>query len=68
MAAAATLKSKSRSIKDSEVIQEPWKGVCSSRCYFAESDKKRCKCRCKGEHHGKGQANRREDRAIEDFF
>jgi hypothetical protein len=68
MAATATLKSKSRVLRDSEGFQEPWKGVCSSRCYFAESDKKRCKCRCRGQHHGRGKTDSREETAIEDFF
>jgi hypothetical protein len=68
MAPAATLKSEPPSPKESAELQEPWRGVCSSRCYFAESDKKRCKCRCKGDHHGKGKPGRREGKAIEDFF
>ena len=34
-----------------------WKGVCSFRCYVAKTDKKKCKCKCHGVHHGKGRAN-----------
>jgi hypothetical protein len=68
MAATATLKSKSHSTKDSEAVQEPWRGVCSSRCYFARTDKKRCKCRCKGEHHGKGRPDWEEEKGINEFF
>jgi hypothetical protein len=68
MLTAATLKPKSCSLKDSEESQEPWKGVCSSRCYFAQSDKKRCKCRCKGEHHGKGLPNEKIEKGIDEFF
>jgi len=48
--------------------ESPWKGVCSSRCYTAKTDKKRCKCRCKGEHHAKGQQRKRESKAIDEFF
>jgi len=34
-------------------IQERlWKGFCCARCYRAKSDKKRCRCRCHGTHHG----------------
>ena len=29
-----------------------YKGICSSRCFKAKSDKKRCRCKCKGNHHG----------------
>jgi ribosomal protein L19E len=47
---------------------EAWRGVCSSGCYRAKTDKKKCKCRCGGEHHGKGHANRQEENRINDFF
>lgn len=33
----------------------PWRGICCSRCYRAKSDKKRCRCRCHGQHHGEQQ-------------
>ncbi|MCJ7559619.1 hypothetical protein MUO79_03245 [Candidatus Bathyarchaeota archaeon] len=36
---------------------EGWKGICSSGCYMAKTDKKKCKCKCHGEHHGKGRTN-----------
>jgi hypothetical protein len=68
MTTAAPLKSKSPSPKESEDFKEPWKGVCSSRCYFAESDKKRCKCKCRGEHHGKGHQLRQEEKGIKNFL
>jgi len=38
-----------------ETMNKPWKGICCSRCYNAESDKKKCKCRCHGEHHNIGR-------------
>jgi len=31
---------------------KPWKGICTKRCWFARGD--RCKCKCKGQNHGKG--------------
>ena len=37
---------------------KPWSGVCSSRCYSAETDKKKCKCRCKGARHGKAHTEK----------
>ena len=30
-------------------------GNCSSGCYIAKTDRKKCRCKCRGEHHGKGQ-------------
>jgi len=47
---------------------ETWKGSCSSRCYVAKTDRKRCKCKFKGEHHGKSQQRKREEKAIDEFF
>ena len=38
-----------------EASEKPWKGICCSRCFNALSDKTRCKCRCRGEHHGRGK-------------
>jgi hypothetical protein len=32
--------------------EKPWTGLCCARCYRAKSDKKRCRCRCHGAHHG----------------
>jgi len=32
----------------------PWKGTCSKRCYFAK--RKKCSCKCHGQHHQKGLA------------
>lgn len=29
------------------------KGQCCKRCFTAKTDKKKCRCRCKGQHHGK---------------
>ena len=33
--------------------QEPWKGICCKRCYYAKGT--RCTCKCKGKHHGEGR-------------
>jgi len=38
-----------------EASEKSWKGICCKRCFNALSDKTRCKCRCHGEHHGKGK-------------
>ena len=48
-------------IEQPEQATKPWKGVCCSRCYMAKTDKTKCKCRCKGEHHGKGHIKRLTD-------
>ena len=38
-----------------EVVQsKPWKGICCKRCWFAKTEPKKCKCRCHGENHQKG--------------
>jgi hypothetical protein len=44
-----TLENKQVTVED-----KPWKGFCCKRCYFAKSDKKKCKCRCHGLNHQKG--------------
>jgi hypothetical protein len=38
-------------------------GRCCTRCYAAKSDAKKCRCRCKGNHHG--QAHKREADSCE---
>jgi hypothetical protein len=40
--------------KETESKSKAWKGICSPRCWKAKSDPKRCKCKCKGLHHGVG--------------
>jgi hypothetical protein len=47
---------------------EPWRGVCSSRCYHAKTGQKRCKCRCRGRHHGKGQQNQRGEKELDRYM
>jgi len=46
---------------------EIWRGVCSAGCYRAKTDRKKCKCRCRGKHHGKGQLSKREEKGKEFF-
>ena len=43
---------------------EAWRGICSSGCYGAKTDKKKCKCKCQGEHHGKERTNQLEENKI----
>jgi hypothetical protein len=32
-----------------------WKGIaCCKRCYYAKTDKKKCRCRCHGINHQQG--------------
>lgn len=38
--------------KQVPIEDKPWTGFCCKRCYFAKSDKKKCKCRCLGKNHG----------------
>jgi hypothetical protein len=38
----------------SEKEEKPWKGVCCKRCWYAKSDKKKCRCRCHGANHQEG--------------
>jgi hypothetical protein len=47
--------------------QEAWKGICSSGCYSAKTDKKRCRCKCRGVHHGKGQIHKLEEAKLTEF-
>jgi len=43
-------------MKKANIQRTPWITLgCSSRCYMAGSDKKKCKCKCHGEHHGIGR-------------
>ena len=46
----------------------PWKGMCSSRCFMAKTDRKKCKCRCRGEYHSKGQQLKSKEKAIDEFL
>ena len=41
-------------IEQPNQAEKPWKGICCSRCYKAQSEKKKCKCRCHGQYHGLG--------------
>ncbi len=34
---------------------KPYTGICCARCYTAKSEKKKCKCRCHGVHHGEAR-------------
>jgi hypothetical protein len=34
---------------------KPWSGVCCRRCWFAKTDKSRCRCRCNGVNHQVGR-------------
>jgi len=57
------------SFAPSEVEHDkPWKGRCCFGCFVAKTDRKKCKCRCRGEHHGKGQQARRAEKGIYEFF
>jgi len=47
---------------------KPWKGICSSRCYVAKTDKKKCKCKCHGQHHGKEHTAKPLDDLLSKFF
>jgi hypothetical protein len=47
-----TLENKQVTVED-----KPWKGFCCKRCYFAKSDKKKCKCRCLGKNHAASNLN-----------
>jgi len=38
-----------------EVLEQPWREICCIRCWKATSDKKKCRCRCHGKHHGIGK-------------
>ncbi len=43
-------------VEQSKKIEKPWKVLgCCVRCYKAMSDKKKCRCRCHGQHHGLGK-------------
>ena len=41
------------------VVREPWEEICSRSCWIATQD--RCRCRCKGRHHGNARQSRLED-------
>lgn len=41
-------------IEQPKQAEKPWKEFCCSRCYKAQSEKKKCKCRCHGQYHGLG--------------
>jgi hypothetical protein len=55
-----TLQNKSRK----ENSADDWKDICSSGCYKAKSDKKKCKCKCQGKLHGKAYAKNIEETKI----
>jgi hypothetical protein len=38
---------------------KPWEEICSRSCWIATQD--RCRCRCKGRHHGNARQSRLED-------
>jgi hypothetical protein len=40
--------------KQAQIQEKPWKGICCRRCWFAKTDPKKCKCRCRGTNHQKG--------------
>jgi hypothetical protein len=42
------------------------RGLCVTRCYYAKN--KRCKCKCKGNLHGKGNLKKGDDSAKDDHF
>jgi hypothetical protein len=43
-----------------------WRGICSSGCYKAKSEKKKCKCKCQGKLHGKAYAKKHEENEIDE--
>jgi hypothetical protein len=55
-----TLQNKSKQ----ENSADDWRGICSSGCYKAKSDKKKCKCKCQGKLHGKAYAENIEETEI----
>jgi hypothetical protein len=44
---------------------DAWRGICSSGCYRAKTDKKKCKCH--GEHHGKERTDQLEENKITQY-
>jgi uncharacterized paraquat-inducible protein A len=42
-------------IEQPKQAEKPWKGLCCSRCYKAQSEKKKCRCRCHSQYHGLGR-------------
>ena len=48
-------------------VEKIWMGKCSFGCFHAKSDKKKCKCRCQGELHGKAYDNHVEESKIEEI-
>lgn len=57
-----TLQNKSRQ-EASEA--DAWRGICSSGCFRAKSDKKKCKCKCQGKLHGKAHVKNIEEMKID---
>ncbi len=47
---------------------KPWKEKCSSACYHAKTDRKHCKCKCRGELHGRDLADRLNEKRISEFL
>lgn len=37
-----------------QIEEKPWKHMCCKRCWYAKSDKKKCRCRCHGVNHQEG--------------
>ncbi len=46
---------------------DAWRGICSSGCYKAKSDKKKCKCKCQGKLHGKAHTKDFEENEIDEY-
>jgi len=46
---------------------KPWKGICSSGCYSAKTDRKKCKCKCRGQHHGKGNMTKPGEEMLTEY-
>ena len=58
----------SQPVKKPEASEpEPWKGICSSGCYSAKTDKKKCKCKCHGQHHGRGNIAKPEESKLTEY-
>ena len=58
-----TLQNKSRK----ENSADAWRCICSSGCYRAKSDKKKCKCKCQGKLHGKAHNEKHEENEIDEI-
>ena len=54
-----------KAIQIKKEVAAPWKDICCHRCFIAKSDKKKCKCRCKGNHHGEAYKTKNNDKKTE---